>query len=199
MRTRPPTSRTALAGRASRFKASVGLDDEVPGTNGVGDLQGLRRPDDGLRLRRHERCEPDRRPSTYPSPVRVRFDSSSSRAPAPTDDHADWAAARVECGSTETTPPTVTGRTPSPGATGCASQCLADGDVLRGDGSSIAHVVDVHAPETGRAGACLRLPSRTRPRSRHSPGRRSRPGASIRDHQGRPMGREISRECRAAE
>src|SRR5262249_50036227 len=35
-------------------------------------------------------------------------------------DHADWALARVECGSSggDTTPPTVTGTTPASGATG---------------------------------------------------------------------------------
>ena len=38
-------------------------------------------------------------------------------------DHGDWAEARIECGSGgggDTTPPTITGSTPAPGATGVA-------------------------------------------------------------------------------
>src|SRR4029434_6675754 len=38
-------------------------------------------------------------------------------------DHGDWAQARIECGSGggDTTPPTITARTPAPGATGVAT------------------------------------------------------------------------------
>ena len=60
--------------------------------------------------------------STSRSPVRAQLRLVVTDARRQHDsDHADWALARIECGGgADTTPPTITSRTPAPGATGVA-------------------------------------------------------------------------------
>jgi hypothetical protein len=115
--------RVALPANCTRFKASVGVDDEV-GSNGSVVFQVF----------------------TGATPVYTSPALTGSSATVPVDvsisgaselrlvvgnsngsiayDHADWADARIECGSGgggDTTPPTITDRSPAAGATGVAA------------------------------------------------------------------------------
>jgi glucose/arabinose dehydrogenase len=109
----------SLGGNCSRFKASVGVDDEV-GANGSVVFQvfadSTKVFDSGTMTG-----------SSATQTVDVSVASAQTLRLVVTDagnginsDHADWALARIECGSggSDTTPPTITGRTPAPGATG---------------------------------------------------------------------------------
>jgi glucose/arabinose dehydrogenase len=109
----------SLAGTCSRFKASVGVDDEV-GANGSVVFQvfadASKVYDSGTMTG-----------ATATKTIDVSVASAQALRLVVTDagngitsDHADWAAARVECGSADTTPPTVTGQAPAPGASGVA-------------------------------------------------------------------------------
>jgi hypothetical protein len=117
----PSDVRYALAGNCSRFKASVGVDDEV-GSNGSVTFEvyadATKIYDSGLMTG-----------STATQLVDVSVSGASQLRLAITNggdninyDHADWALARIECGSGggDITPPTITTRTPAPGATGIA-------------------------------------------------------------------------------
>ena len=107
-----------LGGTCSRFKASVGVDDEV-GANGSVVFQvfadATKVYDSALMTG-----------ATATKTIDVSVASAQTLRLVVTDggdgisfDHGDWALARVDCGSvTDTTPPTITARTPTAGATG---------------------------------------------------------------------------------
>ena len=110
--------RYALNGGCERFLASVGVDDEVS-TNGSVVFQvyadATKVYDSGLMTG-----------STATKLIDVSIAGADELRLVVTgggngtaSDHADWALARIECGS-DTTAPTITGRTPAPGATGVA-------------------------------------------------------------------------------
>jgi hypothetical protein len=110
--------RYALAGGCSRFTASVGVDDEV-GTFGTVAFQvysdGSKIYDSGVMSGTSATKNIDVSISGTNELRLVVTDGGDGSA----YDHADWALARVECGSGgDTTPPTVTAQTPAPGATG---------------------------------------------------------------------------------
>jgi len=102
----------------SRFKADVGVDDEV-GANGSVVFQvfaGATKVYDSGTMTG----------ATATKPVDVSISGATllrlvvtGAGDGVSSDHGDWANARIEC-SADTTPPTVTGRTPAPGATGVA-------------------------------------------------------------------------------
>ena len=117
----PSEVRYPLGANCSRFEASVGLDDEV-GDNGTVIFQvyadATKVYDSGLMTG-----------ATATKPVDVSVAGAAELRLVVTDggdnvyfDHADWALARIQCGSGggDTTPPTVTATTPVNGATGVA-------------------------------------------------------------------------------
>jgi glucose/arabinose dehydrogenase len=108
-----------LGGACTRFKASVGLDDEVPAANGSVTFQvwadTTKVFDSGV-MNAASTTQTVDVSVAGASQLRVIVDHGATAD----WDHADWAAARVECGGTDTTPPTVTARTPAPGGTGIA-------------------------------------------------------------------------------
>lgn len=108
-----------VAGACSTFKAQVGVDDEVPGTNGSIVFQvyagATKVYDSGVM-----------NASTATKTVDVSIAGANELRLVVTDggddffyDHADWALARVECGN-DTSPPTITGKSPTDGANGVA-------------------------------------------------------------------------------
>jgi glucose/arabinose dehydrogenase len=104
----------------SRFKASVGVDDEV-GTEGSVTFEvyadATKVYDSGVMTG-----------VTATKLIDVSIAGASQLRLAVVGgasidyDHSDWALARIECGGGggDTTPPTITGQTPAPGATGVA-------------------------------------------------------------------------------
>ena len=127
--------RVRPAGRLHRFKAAVGVDDEVG----------------AQRLGRPSRCTPARRGSTH-SPALT----GASATAAPSTSHHRRQRARLvvtdaattsptttatgrsrasSAAADDTTPPTITARTPAPGATGRRGRRLSERDLLRGDES----------------------------------------------------------------
>jgi glucose/arabinose dehydrogenase len=110
----PSDVRYSVAG-CTRFKASVGIDDEV-GSNGSVTFEvyagASKVYDSGLMTG-----------TTATKLVDVSIAGASELRLVVTNggdtnanDHADWALARVECGQ-DTTAPTISARTPAPGAT----------------------------------------------------------------------------------
>jgi glucose/arabinose dehydrogenase len=110
--------RYALPAGCTRFKAAVGVDDEVGSLGSVvfqvfaGATQVYASP------------------TLTGTSATVQVDVSIAGASelrlvvgngngSINFDHGDWADARIECGA-DTTPPTITARTPTPGATGVA-------------------------------------------------------------------------------
>ena len=108
-----------LGGTCSRFKASVGLDDEVPAANGSVTFRVYADTtivfDSGV-MNASSATQTVDVSVAGSSQLRLSIDAGAEA----NWDHADWAAARVECGA-DTTPPTVTARTPAPGASGVAA------------------------------------------------------------------------------
>ena len=113
--------RYALASDCTRFKTSVGVDDEA-GVNASVVFQvfadATKVYDSGLMTG-----------ATATKEVDVSIAGASELRLVVTvggnndwDDHGDWALARIECGGGggDTTPPTVVTSTPAPGATGVA-------------------------------------------------------------------------------
>ena len=113
--------RYALASNCTRFKASVGIDDEV-GTAGSVTFEvyadAAKIYDSGAMTG-----------ATATKAIDVSIAGAAQLRLAVTNggdnvvlDHADWAEARIECGSGggggDTTPPTITARTPAVFATG---------------------------------------------------------------------------------
>jgi hypothetical protein len=110
-----------LGGTCSRFKASVGHDDEVTGSNGSITFRVLADLAEVFNSGVMNAASPTRTIDVSVSgatQLRLIVDAGADA----NWDHADWAAARVECTGAggDVTPPTVTGRTPAPGATGVA-------------------------------------------------------------------------------
>ncbi len=109
----------SLGGTCTRFKASVGIDDEV-GANGTVVFQvfagATKVYDSGVMTGATATKLVDASVAGASTLRLVVTDAADGIA----SDHADWALARVECGGGggDTTPPTVTGQTPAPGATG---------------------------------------------------------------------------------
>ena len=113
--------RYALGSTCSRFKASVGVDDEVGSIGSVVfevHAGATKVYDSGLM-----------NGTTATKTIDVSIAGTSELRLVVTNggdnadyDHGDWALARVECGSGggDTTPPTIAARTPAPGATGVA-------------------------------------------------------------------------------
>jgi glucose/arabinose dehydrogenase len=112
--------RYALGSTCTRFKAAVGLDDET-GANGSVSFQvyaGTTQVYDSGRMTA----------TTPTKTVDVSVAGASELRLVVTNggdsvdyDHADWALARIECGTgSDTTPPTSTSRAPAPGATDVA-------------------------------------------------------------------------------
>ena len=114
--------RYALTSTCTRFKASVGVDDEVPTTGGSVVFQVYAGAtlvyDSGVMTG-----------ATATKSVDVSIAGASELRLVVTNggdnntaDHADWALARIECGSGggDTTPPTITAKNPAAGATGVA-------------------------------------------------------------------------------
>jgi hypothetical protein len=113
-----------LGGTCTRFRATVGVDDEVGSLGSV----TFQVHADGIALWE----SPVLGGSSAPLPVEVDITGRSSLRLVVTNggddidfDHADWAEARIECSQTapppDTTPPTVTASTPAAGATGVAA------------------------------------------------------------------------------
>ena len=113
--------RYALGGNCTRFKASVGIDDEV-GTGGSVTFEvyadATKVYDSGAMTGATATKLVDVSIAGA-AQLRLVLTNGGDNANA---DHADWAEARVECGGGggDTTPPTITGRTPAPGTTGVA-------------------------------------------------------------------------------
>ncbi len=111
--------RIDLGGRCSRFQSDIGIDDEVDAGGSVSFEVWA----DGTRLYRSAVLTATSATQQVDLPVagaqtlRLVVDGGGDV----TSDHADWASARVTCGSTDTTAPTVTARAPVDGATGVAS------------------------------------------------------------------------------
>ncbi len=98
--TPPPTCRYSLGGTCTRFKASIGIDDEVPASNGsviVPGVRGLQPACTTVGLAERHVGDSDRRR------LRRRGEPAPARRSTPARhadwDHADWALARVDCGS----------------------------------------------------------------------------------------------------
>jgi glucose/arabinose dehydrogenase len=109
-----------LGGTCTRFKASIGIDDEVPGSNGSVVFSVYA---DSTRVFQSASLNGTSATVTVDVSVagattlRLNLDSGADA----NWDHADWALARVDCGSgSDTIPPTVTGQSPSAGAPGVA-------------------------------------------------------------------------------
>ena len=111
--------RYSLGGSCSRFKASLGVDDEV-GTQGSVVFQvyadATKVYDSGVMTG-----------ASATQSVDVSVAGASQLRLVVTDggdgngwDHADWADARIDC-TNDTTPPTVTSTSPADGATGVAA------------------------------------------------------------------------------
>ena len=109
-----------LGGTCTRFKASIGIDDEVPASNGSVTFQVY--ADSNLvyqsaSLNGTSATQTVDVSVAGASQLRLVLDSGATAD----WDHADWALARVDCGSgSDVTPPTITGQAPSAGATGVA-------------------------------------------------------------------------------
>ena len=109
-----------LGGTCTRFKASIGIDDEVPASNGSVTFQVY--ADSNLvyqsaSLNGTSATQTVDVSVAGASQLRLVLDSGANAD----WDHADWALARVDCGSSsDVTPPTITGQSPSAGATGVA-------------------------------------------------------------------------------
>ena len=110
-----------LGGTCTRFKGSIGIDDEVPGSNG----SVIFRVYADTTLVFQSSALNGTSPTVAvdvsvagASQLRLVLEKNGSAS----WDHADWALARVECGSGggDTTPPTITGQTPLNGASGVA-------------------------------------------------------------------------------
>ena len=108
-------------------------------------------------------------------------------------DHADWALARIECGGGggDTTPPTITGRTPAPGATGVALDASPTATFSEAMNRLDHHDDHLHARPAGHA----------RRRCRHSSPSRSdrdprpeRQPAALDDLHGHRQGRRLGRQ-----
>ena len=113
--------RYVLGGTCTRFKASVGIDDEV---GSIGSVVFEVYAD---RTKVYDSGSMTGASAT--KTIDVSIAGASELRLVVTDggdnfynDHADWALARIECGGgSDTTPPTITARTPAPGATGVAA------------------------------------------------------------------------------
>jgi glucose/arabinose dehydrogenase len=111
----------SVGSNCTRFKASVGIDDEAGGSNGTVVFQAFAGTtkvfDSGVM-----------NGASATQSVDVSIAGATTLRLVVTNggdninyDHADWALARIECGTGgDTTPPTVTGKTPTSGATGVA-------------------------------------------------------------------------------
>ena len=108
---------------ATRFKADVGVDDAV-GTNGsvvFTVFAGATQVFTSGTMTGSSATQTIDVAITGATELRLVVGNSNGSI---SYDHADWAAARIECtggGGGDTTPPTVTGRTPAPGATAVAT------------------------------------------------------------------------------
>ena len=106
-----------LGGACTRFKASAGIDDES-GPNGFVDFDVFA---DGIPVYNGAFVTGASATQNIDvsiagaSQLRLIIDAGADA----NWDHADWAAARIECGS-DTTAPTITAQTPNPGSTGVA-------------------------------------------------------------------------------
>ena len=108
-----------LGGNCTRFKASIGIDDEVPGTNGLVTFQVYADSTLAFQSTAMNGTSPTQLVDVSvqgASQLRLVLDAGADA----NWDHADWALARVECGGGDTTPPTIIAQAPSPGATGIA-------------------------------------------------------------------------------
>ena len=119
-RTRGSDVPTSLGGTCTRFKAAIGIDDEVPASNGS---VSFRVYADSTLV--YQSASLNGTSATVSVDVSVAGASSlrlNLNSGANADwDHADWALARVDCGSgSDTTPPTITGQAPLSGAAGVA-------------------------------------------------------------------------------
>jgi glucose/arabinose dehydrogenase len=115
----PSDVRYTIAG-CTRFKADVGVDDEV-GSLGSVVFQvfsgAVKIYDSGAMTGASATAQVDI-PITGVTDLRLVVTGTGDGIDY---DHADWAQARIECGSaSDTTPPTITARTPAPGASGVA-------------------------------------------------------------------------------
>ncbi len=114
--------RTTLPANCTRFKASVGLDDEVGSLGSVTFevyADATKIYDSGAMNGATATKAVD--VAIPAGAVQLRLNITNG-GDGIAYDHADWADARIECGSGggDTTPPTITNRTPAPGATGVA-------------------------------------------------------------------------------
>ena len=116
----PSDIRYALSG-CDRFKASIGVDDFITGTS-VGIVvfevyAGATEIYDSGVMNPTTATKQIDVSIAGASELRLVVDAQGSND----SDHANWAEARIECGGgADTTPPTITSRTPAPGATGVA-------------------------------------------------------------------------------
>ena len=112
--------RYVLGANCTRFKASIGVDDEVGAVGSVTFevyLGATKVYDSGLVTGASATKQVDI-PVTGSSELRLVVTNGGDNA---NNDHGDWALARVECGSgSDTTPPSITATTPTSGATGVA-------------------------------------------------------------------------------
>ena len=113
--------RVNLPAGCTRFKASVGLDDEV-GANGSVSFQvyaGTTQIYSSGVMTGTTATKSIDVSITGASELRLVVGNGGDNDAY---DHADWAEARIECGSGggDTTPPTITNQTPAAGATGVA-------------------------------------------------------------------------------
>ena len=158
--------RYPLGGTCTRFKASVGVDDEV-GAERLGRLRGVRRPDQDLRLGLMTGTTRDPAIDVSVAGAERAAPRRDRRRQRLDYDHADWALARIECGS-DTTAPTITGRTPAPGASGVAVGVSPTATFSEAMNPSHREHEHLHAHQAGAADSGLRarLLSRARwPRS----------------------------------
>jgi hypothetical protein len=110
----------SLAGACTTFTSDVGVDDEVASGSVV--FQVLA---DGVKLYDSGRMDASMPAKTASTNITGKNDLAlvvTNAGDGMAGDHADWANARVNCGSTtaDTTPPTVTAVTPGDGAGGVA-------------------------------------------------------------------------------
>ena len=113
--------RYALSSGCTRFKSDVGVDDEVPTTGGSVVFQvyadATKVYDSGTMTGATATKSVD---VSIAGATQLRLVVTNA-GDDNTADHADWAIARIECGGGgDTTPPTITARTPASGATGVA-------------------------------------------------------------------------------
>jgi glucose/arabinose dehydrogenase len=106
-----------LGGVCSRFTASVGIDDEVGSEGSVvfqvyADANQIY--DSGVMTGATATASIDVSTSGA-SQLRIAVTNGGDNIDS---DHGDWALAQIQCGGTDTTPPTVLATTPANGATG---------------------------------------------------------------------------------